>query len=45
VRNGLSALERAAAGRGDRGYNRIYQAIGEALDVLTADRLTPDSSV
>jgi tetratricopeptide (TPR) repeat protein len=49
VRNALSALEQARRlGRGDPAItNRIFQAIGEALDVLTSpDRpLTPDSSV
>jgi tetratricopeptide (TPR) repeat protein len=49
VRNGLSALEQARRlSRNDPAItNRIYQAIGEALDVLTSpDRpLTPDSSV
>jgi tetratricopeptide (TPR) repeat protein len=49
VRNGLSALEQARRlSRGDQAItSRIYQAIGEALDVLTSpDRsLTPDSSV
>jgi len=49
VRNALSALEQARRlSRGDLALtNRIYQVIGEALDVLTSpDRpLTPDSSV
>jgi tetratricopeptide (TPR) repeat protein len=49
VRNGLSALEQARRlSRNDPAItNRIYQAIGAALDVLTSpDRpLTPDSSV
>ena len=49
VRNALSALEQARRlSRNDPAItNRIYQAIGEALDVLTSpDRpLTPDSSV
>jgi tetratricopeptide (TPR) repeat protein len=49
ARNGLSALEQARRlSRGDQAItNRIQQAIGEALDVLTApDRsLVPDSSV
>ena len=49
IRNALSALEQARRlGRGDLAItNRVYQAIGEALDTLTSpDRpLTPDSSV
>jgi tetratricopeptide (TPR) repeat protein len=49
MRNALSALEQARRlSRNDLALtNRIYQAIGEALDVLTSpDRpLTPDSSV
>jgi tetratricopeptide (TPR) repeat protein len=49
MRNALSALVQAPRlSRGDPAItNRIYQAIGEALDVLTSpDRpLTPDSSV
>ncbi len=48
MRNALSALEQARRlSRNDPAItNRIYQAIGEALDVLTSpDRpLTPDSS-
>jgi tetratricopeptide (TPR) repeat protein len=49
MRNALSALEQARRLSRDNPAitNRIYQAIGEALDVLTSpDRsLTPDSSV
>ncbi len=49
IRNALSALEQARRlSRGDPAITtRIYQAIGEALDMLTSpDRpLTPDSSV
>jgi tetratricopeptide (TPR) repeat protein len=49
MRNALSALEQARRlSRGDPVItNRVHQAIGEALDVLTSpDRpLTPDSSV